>query len=133
AIAQSIPGPIALNTALFVGNRRMGFKGSLFSAAGIILPSFIIILLIAILFAQFRDNPLVERIFKGIRPAVVALIAAPLLGLSRSAGVNRKNLWIPLVVALTVWLLKISPIFIILAAILLGLSHLAYLKILMKK
>jgi chromate transporter len=64
---------------------------------------------------------------------VVALIAAPLLGLSRSAGVNRKNLWIPLVVALTVWLLKISPIFIILAAILLGLSHLAYLKILMKK
>ncbi|NCD14469.1 MAG: chromate transporter, partial [Bacteroidia bacterium] len=132
AIAQSIPGPIALNTALFVGNRRMGFKGSLFSAAGIILPSFIIILLIAILFAQFRDNPLVERIFKGIRPAVVALIAAPLLGLSRSAGVNRKNLWIPLVVALTVWLLKISPIFIILAAILLGLSHLAYLKILMK-
>lgn len=133
AIAQSIPGPIALNTALFVGNRRIGFKGSLFSAAGIILPSFIIILLIAILFAQFRDNPLVERIFKGIRPAVVALIAAPLLGLSRSAGVNRKNLWIPLVVALTVWLLKISPIFIILAAILLGLSHLAYLKILMKK
>lgn len=133
AIAQSIPGPIALNTALFVGNRRMGFKGSLFSAAGIILPSFIIILLIAILFTQFRDNPLVERIFKGIRPAVVALIAAPLLGLSRSAGVNRKNLWIPLVVALTVWLLKISPIFIILAAILLGLSHLAYLKILMKK
>jgi len=133
AIAQSIPGPIALNTALFVGNRRMGFKGSLFSAAGIILPSFIIILLIAILFAQFRDNPLVERIFKGIRPPVVALIAAPLLGLSRSAGVNRKNLWIPLVVALTVWLLKISPIFIILAAILLGLSHLAYLKILMKK
>jgi len=133
AIAQSIPGPIALNTALFVGNRRMGFKGSLFSAAGIILPSFIIILLIAILFAQFRDNPLVERIFKGIRPAVVALIAAPLLGLSRSAGVNRKNLWIPLVVALTVWLLKISPIFIILAAILSGLSHLAYLKILMKK
>ena len=79
AIAQSIPGPIALNTALFVGNKRLGFKGSLFSAAGIILPSFIIILLIAILFSQFSDNPIVERIFKGIRPAVVALIAAPLL------------------------------------------------------
>ncbi len=133
AIAQSIPGPIALNTALFVGNKRLGFRGSLFSAAGIILPSFIIILLIAILFAQFRDNPLVERIFKGIRPAVVALIAAPLLGLGRSAGVNIKNIWIPVTVALAVWLLKISPIYIILVAILMGISHLLYLKKVMKK
>ncbi len=133
AIAQSIPGPIALNTALFVGNKRLGFKGSLFSAAGIILPSFIIILLIAILFAQFRENPLVERIFKGIRPAVVALIAAPLLGLGRSAGVKMKNIWIPVAVVLAVWLLKISPVWIILAAILLGISHLIYLKKVMKK
>ena len=133
AIAQSIPGPIALNTALFVGNKRLGFRGSLFSTAAIILPSFIISLLIAILFAQFRDNPLVERIFKGIRPAVVALIAAPLLGLGRSAGVNIKNIWIPVTVALAVWLLKISPIYIILVAILMGISHLLYLKKVMKK
>ena len=133
AIAQSVPGPIALNTALFVGNKRLGFRGSLFSAAGIILPSFIVILLIAILFSQFRDNPLVERIFKGIRPAVVALIAAPLLGLGRSAGVNSKNIWIPVVAALTVWLLKISPVYIVLAAILMGFSHLVYLKKVMKK
>ena len=55
----------------------MGFRGSLFSAAGIILPSFIAILLIAILFSQIRENPVVESIFMGIRPAVVALIAAP--------------------------------------------------------
>jgi len=133
AIAQSIPGPIALNTALFVGNKRLGFKGSLFSAAGIILPSFIIILFIAILFSQFSGNPFVERIFKGIRPAVVALIAAPLLGLGRSAGVSKKNIWIPVLVALAVWLLKISPVWIILAAILLGISHLIYLKKVMKK
>ncbi|MDD2512556.1 MAG: chromate transporter [Proteiniphilum sp.] len=133
AIAQSMPGPIALNTALFVGNKRLGFKGSLFSGAGVILPSFIIILLIAILFSQFRDNPLVERIFKGIRPAVVALIVAPLLGLGRSAGVNRKNIWIPITVALTVWLLKISPVYIILVAILMGIFHYLYLKNLMHK
>src|SRR5690606_13993040 len=100
---------------------------------GIILPSFIIILLIAILFSQFSDNPIVERIFKGIRPAVVALIAAPLLGLGRSAGVNRRNLWIPVAVALAVWLLGISPVWIILAAILMGVSHLIYLKKVMKK
>ena len=133
AIAQSMPGPIALNTALFVGNKRLGFKGSLFSGAGVILPSFIIILLIAMVFTQFKENPIVERIFKGIRPAVVALIAAPLLGLGKSAGVGLKNSWIPLVVALSVWLLKISPVYIVLAAILLGTGHYFFVKQTMRK
>lgn len=133
AIAQSMPGPIALNTALFVGNKNMGFKGSLFSGLGIILPSFIVILLIAIVFTQFKDNSIVERIFKGIRPAVVALIAAPLLGLSKSAGINWKNIWIPLVVALSVWLLDVSPVYIVLAAIILGLIHYVYTLQMLKK
>jgi chromate transporter len=133
AIAQSMPGPIALNTALFVGNKRLGFKGSLFSGAGIILPSFIVILFIAIVFTRFRDNQVIERIFKGIRPAVVALIAAPLLGLGRSAGVNLKNIWIPVVTALSIWLLNISPVYVILAAILLGTGHYLFVKQKMKK
>lgn len=133
AIAQSMPGPIALNTALFVGNKRLGFKGSLFSGAGIILPSFIVILFIAIVFTRFRDNQVIERIFKGIRPAVVALIAAPLLGLGRSAGVNLKNIWIPVVTALSIWLLNISPVYVILAAILLGTGHYLFVKQKIKK
>ncbi|WP_185140256.1 chromate transporter [Proteiniphilum sp. X52] len=128
AIAQSMPGPIALNTALFVGHKRRGFKGSLFSAAGVILPSFIVILLIAMVFTQFKDNQVVERIFKGIRPAVVALIAAPLLSLGKSAGVRWKNLWIPVAVALVVWQLNVSPMYVVLAAILLGISHFLYLR-----
>ena len=117
AIAQSMPGPIALNTSLFVGKKRMGFKGSLFSGLGIILPSFIIILLIAMVFFQFKDNPVVERIFKGIRPAVVALIAAPLVSLSKSAGIRLRNIWIPIVVVLLIWRLDLSPIYVILLAI----------------
>ncbi|NLX65942.1 MAG: chromate transporter [Bacteroidales bacterium] len=128
AIAQSMPGPISLNTALFVGNKRLGFKGGLFSGAGIILPSFVVILLIAMVFTQFKENPVVERVFKGIRPAVVALIVAPLLSLGKSAGVRWKNLWIPVVVELAVWQLSISPIYIVLAAILLGVSHFIYLR-----
>lgn len=128
AIAQSMPGPISLNTALFVGNKRLGFKGSLFSAAGIILPSFIVILLLAIVFTQFKENPYIERIFKGIRPAVVALIAAPLIGLGKSAGVTRKNIWIPAAVAICVWLLRISPIYIVMACIVLGLLHFVRIK-----
>lgn len=133
AIAQSMPGPIALNTALFVGNKRLGFKGSLFSGAGVILPSFIAILAIALIFTQFKDNPVVERIFRGIRPAVVALIVSPLLGLGKSARITWKNAWIPVAVALSVWLLKISPVYIVLAAIVMGVSHLAFVKQAMKK
>lgn len=133
AIAQSMPGPIALNTALFVGNKRLGFKGSLFSGAGVILPSFIAILLIAMVFTQFKGNPVVERIFKGIRPAVVALIVAPLLSLGKSAGIKWTNLWIPVVVALAVWLLNISPVYIVLTAILTGLSYNLYLHKCIKK
>ena len=126
AIAQAMPGPIALNTSLFVGNKRYGFKGSLFSGAGVILPSFIVILLIAIVFSQFQDNPVVVRIFRGIRPAVVALIVAPLLSLGKSAGVGWKNLWIPAAVALAIWQLNVSPIYIVIAAIALGILHFIY-------
>ena len=128
AIAQSMPGPMALNTALFVGNKKLGFKGSLFSGLGVILPSFVVILLIAMIFVQFKDNPVVERIFKGIRPAVVALIAAPLLMLGKSAKITWKNGWIPVSVALLVWLLGVSPIYIVLGAIVLGILHLVYVK-----
>lgn len=129
ALAQSAPGPIALNTALFVGNKRLGFRGSLFSGLGVILPSFIVILAIAIFFVQFKDNPTVERVFKGIRPAVVALIAAPLIQLGKSADVNIKNIWIPISVALLVWLLGVSPIYIIGGAVILGILHLLFIKI----
>ena len=81
-----------------------------------ILPSFIIILAIALFFHSFKDNPIVERIFKGIRPAVVALIAAPTFTMGRSAKINRYNLWIPVVSAILIWLLGFSPIWIIIAA-----------------
>jgi chromate transporter len=120
SIALSAPGPIALNTALFVGNRRLGFKGSLFSAAGVILPSFLIILFIAIVLTQFKDNAAIERIFRGIRPAVVALIAAPLFSLGKSAGVHPRNIWVPAVVTFAVWWLGVSPVYIVLIALAIG-------------
>ncbi len=133
ALAQSAPGPMALNTALFVGNKRLGFKGSLVSGLGVIIPSFMVILIIAIFLVQFKDNPVVERVFKGIRPAVVALIAAPLFMLGKSAKINKNNIWIPIAVALMVWLLGVSPIYIIIASIALGLLHLFYTSRIMKR
>jgi chromate transporter len=82
-------------------------------ALGTILPSFVIMLAIALFFQQFKHVPAVENIFKGIRPAVVALIAAPTFKMAKSAKINRYNFWIPCVSALLIWLLDFSPIYVI--------------------
>ena len=86
AIAQSLPGILAVNISILVGNKLRGVKGSLVAALGTILPSFLIILAIAIWFVQVYDNPVIERIFKGIRPAVVALIVSPVLTTARNTA-----------------------------------------------
>lgn len=117
AMAQSAPGVIAVNTAIFIGYKIRGFKGSLVTTLGSALPSFVIILLLAMVFTNFRENPVVERIFKGIRPAVVALIAAPLYKMAKSAGVTWKNIFIPIAAVLLIWLADVSPIWIVVAAI----------------
>lgn len=116
AIAQSAPGVFAVNISIFIGYRLRKAKGAIVATLGSILPSFLIILLIALFFQEFKDNEYVERIFKGIRPAVVALIAAPTFRLAKSANINRNTFWIPVVSALLIWLLGVSPIYIIIAA-----------------
>lgn len=116
AISQSAPGVLAVNISIFIGYKLRGFRGSLISSLGTILPSFVIILAIALFFHQFKDNVIVERIFKGIRPAVVALIAAPTFSMAKSAKINRYTLWIPVLSALLIWLLGFSPIWIIIGA-----------------
>lgn len=116
AIAQSVPGVFAVNISIFIGYKLRKFPGALAMSLGTILPSFLIILTIALFFGQFKQYQAVENIFKGIRPAVVALIAAPALSMAKTAGINRCTLWIPAVSALLIWLLGVSPVYIIIAA-----------------
>ena len=116
AIAQSCPGVFAINISIFIGYKLRKTRGALATAFGTALPSFLIILLIAMFFHRFQDNPVVASIFRGIRPAVVALIAVPTFNLAKSANINWANCWIPIVGALLIWLLGVSPIYIILAA-----------------
>lgn len=116
AISQSTPGILAVNISIFIGYKLRGFRGSLATTLGTILPSFFIILAIAMFFHNFKDNATVERIFKGIRPAVVALIAAPTFSMAKSAKINRYNIWIPVVSALIIWLFGFSPIWVIIIA-----------------
>ena len=118
AIAQSLPSVLAGNISILIGNKLRGLKGCLMATLGTILPSFLIILAIAIWFVQTYDNPVVERIFKGIRPAVVALIVSPVFSTAKTARINIKTVIIPIIVALSIWLGGVSPIwFVLLGAI----------------
>ena len=113
AVSQSVPGVFAVNFSIFIGYKLRKFPGALALALGAILPSFLIILAIALFFHQYKEYKVVENIFKGIRPAVVALIAAPTFSMAKSAKINKYTLWIPIVSALLIWLLGVSPVYII--------------------
>lgn len=118
-IAQSIPGPIALNTAVFVGYKTRGVKGAVAALLGVVIPSFLIILLIATSFADFKDNNVVAAAFKGMRPAVVALIAAPIINMAK--GMSWWKIVLALGVSVVIWQFGVSPIWFIFAGALAGL------------
>lgn len=128
AVAQSLPGVFAVNISIFVGYKLKKLTGSVICALGTILPSFLIILAIALFFTQFRENEWVEKAFKGLRPAVVALIAVPVITTARSLRLRGWVLVIPVVVALSIWLLSLSPVYIIIVAAAGGLYYRMYLK-----
>ena len=148
ALAQAAPGLIAVNSAIFIGWRIGGWRGVCGAVLGAVLPSFVIILAIAMVFSERKELPAVEAVFKGIRPAVVALIAAPLVKLTRSALKNPGSpslqgeelrsierpedgrrtsggrllpLLVSLAAALLIWLGGVNPVWVILATIVLTL------------
>lgn len=123
ALSQSMPGVLAVNMATGLGYRLRGLRGAFSAIAGNIVMPVLFIITLAMLFRHFRDNPFVERFFMGVRPAVVALIAAPVFRLAQSAKVTWATCWIPVLAALLIWLFDVSPILVILAAVVLGFVH----------
>lgn len=118
ALAQAAPGLIAVNSAIFIGWRVGGWRGICGAVLGAVLPSFLIILAIAMVFSEWKELPAVEAAFKGIRPAVVALIAAPLVKLAKAAKISWATAFIPVTAVLLIWLLHVNPVWVILATIL---------------
>lgn len=110
AVTNSLPGPLAINCATFVGYKKAGFAGAISAALGAVMPSFLIILTIALFFTSIQKNPIVKHIFAGIRPAVAALIAYALVKLAIPMGMNIVNISISLTVLLLILLLNIHPI-----------------------
>lgn len=129
-LSQTMPGIFAANMAAHIGWRLRGVLGAVVSVLGNVLMPILIILALAMGLRYFQGNPLVEAIFKGIRPVVVALIAAPVFRMAKIAHITRYNCWIPVVAALLIWLLGVSPIWVILAA---GIGGFVYGKYLEKK
>lgn len=120
AVSQALPGIFAVNMAASIGYKLRGVRGSVASIIGNILVPVLIILGFATCFRYLKDNPVFEAIFKGVRPAVVALIAAPVFNMAKTAKVSWRNVWIPVVAAGLIYLVGVSPIWIIIATIIGG-------------
>ena len=136
AVSESTPGPIAINMATFIGSQTAGILGAVVATAGIVLPSFLIILLIAKLFSSFSENKVVKAVMSGIRPVVIGLIAASLFSVAAavfipdpeniSFGIFKTfSFWVSLaMLAFLIFLMKkkVNPILIIVIAAALGIG-----------
>ena len=128
ALAQASPGPVAVNTSVFIGYNIRGLTGALSCLLGTVLPSFLIILIIAIFFNDFKNLAIVEEIFSGIRPAIAALILSSVVIMLKKGDNLTKRISIAVIVAVLVSFLDISPVIIIIAGALISLI-MNYLKI----
>lgn len=116
-LSQTAPGLLAVNISIFTGFRLRGVKGSIVATLASILPPFLIILAIAMVFSGFKDNPVVIRVFKGIRPAVVALILVPMINMARKSDDTWWKRVLSAAVLVLAGFLEVSPIYILLCVI----------------
>ncbi|MCK9222580.1 MAG: chromate transporter [Limnochordia bacterium] len=126
AISEMTPGPIAVNTATFVGYRVGGVLGSVVATIAVALPSLLIVVLISKFLSRFSSSPVTEWVFKYLRPAVVGLIASAALFLGQSTlfpgwDIDFRATLITVVVGFGLFKFKLHPIWALLGAGLMGL------------
>lgn len=119
-ISQATPGPIAINTATYVGYKTSGVVGSMFATLGVIMPSVIIVYIIARLFMKFKDGIYVQSVLKFIRLGAIGLIAAAALSLMGDVFVNIQSILIFAMAFFASYKLKMDPILMIVSAGLIG-------------
>ena len=120
ALAQSSPGALAINMAVFVGFKIKKYLGMIATVLGAALPAFLIIWLLAALFQNFQNNPYVIKAFKAIRPMVVALIGGSVYTIGKQAKINKFTLIIVLAIAVLVSQFKFPPILVIIVGAIAG-------------
>lgn len=116
AVSEMTPGPIAINSATFLGYKVAGVMGSIVSTIAVVLPSFIVMSLIFHFVAKFKNSPYVDWIFTGIRPMVLGLIASAAVTVAKSAFVDIKSVIIAIVLFYIVSFKKLNPILAIILA-----------------
>jgi len=121
AVAQSAPGAIAINSSTIVGYKIAGIKGALAATLGVVLPSFIIITVIAAFFVKFQDNPIVKAAFRGIAPSVVALILVASVKVGKAVIKDKLEVVILALSIIMVVICKISAILVIIGGAVVGL------------
>ncbi|MBU5316025.1 chromate transporter [Clostridium bornimense] len=119
-ISQMTPGPVAINSATFVGYRVAGVLGSIVATIGIIFTSFILVLITSKAIKKFKDNPRIKGMFMGMRPALIALILTAFLSLAKEAYVDLKSIFITLIAAGFLFTKKLHPILVIILSAILG-------------
>lgn len=85
AVAESTPGPFAINIATYIGIEKAGLLGAVFATLGVVMPSFITILIVASIFEKFKTSKLVKGIMSGLKPAVIGLIGSAVLSIGKTA------------------------------------------------
>lgn len=115
ALSQSAPGALAINSSVYIGYKLRGFKGALVAALGTALPSFIIILLISLFFFELREIDYVEKAFKGVRAAVVSMIALSLVQLMEAVKLKAKGYAIFVIAAIALVVFDVNPLWVLLA------------------
>lgn len=116
AITQSAPGAVAINVSIFIGYKLSGYIGAIVAAFGIVLPSFLIILFVALFYTDVKSNLLVQKAFKGIFPAIVVLILSAAFNLRKAAFEYRSGVWITVISLFSLIITNLHPIFVILTA-----------------
>jgi len=129
AIAQAAPGAIAINAATYSGYKVAGSGGALVAALAATLPSFVILLLVAVFFARFENQPAVIAFFKGVRPAIVALILAAAYSVGKTVLKSAASIGLTIVAFLALIVFNMHPIFVIILGALAGIVYYLYTKL----
>lgn len=131
-ISQTIPGAIGVNSATFIGYHINGIRGAMAALIGITLPTFFIVILMALSFLTFQDNPIVAAAFQGIRAAIVALILYAGLKIAKSAVKDWTTLIIAVLAIFALLLFNFHPFAVIILGAMYGIFIMSFRKKLSK-
>lgn len=128
AVAESVPGAIAINSATFIGYRLAGAAGAVAALSGVLLPTFCIVLLLSLFFLQVQDHPKVEAAFISIRATIVALITYAAIKIGKTAAIDKTTIALIATTVAVMFFVHIHPVILIVGGGMVGIGIIALKK-----